>query len=148
MRSLLISSLGLSYRGDQFSKASWIHVADRNHVENAGAEAHHMKSRTFCRQLTRLRTPGLLPEKDRNAMLANAIDQLGRGLVPKVCQVRAIEGDVTRQALRQIKAERDLALEPRLDRVPISRNDLQRLAIGKRSNVLIEDLGDQRSAFS
>jgi hypothetical protein len=41
-----------------------------------------------------------------------------------------------------------LALEPRLDRVPVGGNDLQRLVIGERGNVLIEDLGDQRSVFS
>ena len=81
-------------------------------------------------------------------MLANAIDQLRCRLVAKVSQVRAFEGDVTWQDLRQIEAERDFALKPRLDRVPVSRNDLQWLAIGKRSNVLIEDLSDQGSAFS
>jgi hypothetical protein len=144
----LIFRLGAPDRGRQFSQASWIYIADRNHFEIAGAKSHHMKSRTFRRQLTRLRTSGPLSEKDRNAMLANAIDQLGRWLVAKVSQVRAIKSDVTRQALRQIEAERDFPLEPRLHRVPVARDNLQRLAIGKRRNVLIEDLGNQGCAFS
>jgi hypothetical protein len=107
-----------------------------------------MKSRTFCRQLMRLRLPGPLPEKDKDAMLANAVDQLGRGLVSKVSQVCAIESGVTGQALRQIEAERDPSLEPWLYCVTVGGNDLQRLAIGKRGNVLIEDLGDQGSLIS
>ena len=148
LRSLLISRLGLPDRARQFSKTNWVHIADCDRFEIARTEAHHMKSRTFCRQLSRLRTPGSLPHKDRDAVLANAVDQLRCRLVAKVSQVRAFEGDVARQALRQIEAERDFALKPRLDRVPVSRNDLQRLAIGERSNVLIEDLGDQGSAFS
>ena len=80
-------------------------------------------------------------------MLANAVEQLGDGPIAEIGEVRAIERGVARQALGQIEAERDFALEPRLDRVPVCRNDLQRLVIGKRGDVLIEDFGDQGSAF-
>ena len=81
-------------------------------------------------------------------MPANAVEQLGDGLIVHVGQVRPIERSITRQVLGQIEAERDFALEPRLNRVPVGGNDLQRLAIGKRGNVLIEDFGDKCSVFS
>ena len=81
-------------------------------------------------------------------MPANAVEQLGDGLIVHVGQVRPIERSITRQVLGQIEAERDFALEPWLNRVSVCGNDLQRHVVGKRGNVLIEDLGDQSSVFS
>lgn len=106
-----------------------------------------MKPCSFCGKLIRLPFCGALAEKDRDTMPADTVEQLGNGLVAQVGEVRAIEGRVSWQGLGQIEAERDLALEPRLDRVSISGNDLRRNVIGKSGNVLVEDFGNQRSVF-
>jgi hypothetical protein len=106
-----------------------------------------MKPRSFCGKLIRLSFCGALPEKDRDTMPADPVEQLGNGLVAQVREVRAIERRVTWQGLGQIEAERDLALEPRLDSVSISGNDLRRNIIGESGDVLVEDFGNQRSVF-
>jgi hypothetical protein len=133
--------LRLPDRVDQFGQASWIHIADRDPIEIIGTEVHHMKSRVFGWRVISSRCAGLLPKKNGNAMLAYAVEQLCHGLVVKVGQVCAIERGISRQALRQIKTERQFALKPWLDRVPISGKHLWRQAAGKRGDVLIEDLG-------
>ena len=42
------SRLGLFDQANQIGQASWIHIANRDHVEIAGAEAGHMKSCVLC----------------------------------------------------------------------------------------------------
>ncbi len=81
-------------------------------------------------------------------MLANAVEQLGNRSVVQIGQIGPIERRAGWKVLRQIKAERYFALKPRLDRVSIGRNHLRRQASRERSDVLIEDLGNQRIVLS
>ena len=83
-------NLGLPDRPYQFRQPRWIYVADRDHFQIACTEVHHLKSRVLCRQLIRARCV-FLADENRNAMLANAVEQLGHRLVVQVGQVRPIE---------------------------------------------------------
>ena len=76
-------------------------------------------------------------------MLADAEQQQSRGLVAEIGQVRALEFRVVGQGLREIEAERQLALEPGFDGVPVRGEHLRREIRGKVGHVLIAGLGDQ-----
>lgn len=103
-----------------------------------------MKSGVFCQQLTRSPRGGLVADKDRNAMPADAVKQLGNRLVVQVGQVCSIERCIFWQTFRQVEAEWYFALKPRLHCVSIGRNHLGWHARRKCGDVLIEDLGNQR----
>src|SRR5277367_5603770 len=89
-----------------------------------------------------------LPDENRDAMLPNAVEQLGDGLVVQVRQISPIESGIGGQILRQIKAERYLPLKPRLHRVPVGRNHLRRQVPSEHGEVLIEYFSNQRSTLS
>src|SRR5580692_1381055 len=104
-----------------------------------------MKSRAFDRQFVHFRRARLLKEKDRNSVLADSVKQLSDRLVAQIGEIRPIERHVIREPLRQIETERDFALKPRLDRVPISGDHLGCRVVSKCGYMLIEDLSNQRS---
>ena len=85
-----------------------------------------MKSRVVGEPSVRDSSACSLLDKDGDAMLANAVEQLRRRLVAEVRQVRPVERRISRQVLREVEAERYLALKPRLHRVPVGGDHLRR----------------------
>ena len=80
-------------------------------------------------------------------MLADAVEQQGRGLIVEIGEVGAFELCVDGKIIREIEAEGELALEPGFDGVPVRRDDLRRLVGGERGDVLIAGFGDESSGF-
>jgi len=73
-------------------------------------------------------------------MFAEAVEELGRGLVADVGEVGAVEGYVGREVLGEVETEGKLALEPRFDGVAVGGDDLRRGIRGESADVLVADL--------
>ena len=68
-------------------------------------------------------TTGALCEEDRDLVLMNSEEEQRCGLSIQVGEIAAFESGVGGKNVGQVKAEGQLALEPRLYRVTISRYD-------------------------
>src|SRR5580692_409923 len=79
-------------------------------------------------------------------MAADAEEQLRHGTIAEIDEVCAVERGTVGQRIGQIEAEGQLALEPRLDGVPVGRNDLRWLVRGECCDMQVASLCDEHSA--
>ena len=83
--------LRFSNRVYQLGEASRVHITHRDHFQIIRPGIHYMKSGVFGQQLIRAPRCGLVADKDRNVVFANAVKQLGNRLVVQVGQVCSVE---------------------------------------------------------
>src|SRR6185369_3518933 len=76
-------------------------------------------------------------------MLAQVIDELRARRLVEEGQASAFEHVRRAGEFGEIEGERQLALEPRLDRMTVRRNDFDRIRGGERGNVAIDDVGHE-----
>ena len=147
-RESWLSPYGQSYlcatsiRCTRCSQPTRFHIAHRHDIQIAGPKSADVESVPLRRHVPRRRSHPL-PYKHRHPMLADAEQQLRSRLVPQIRQIRAIQRHILRQILRQIEAERNLPLEPRLHRMPVRRHHLRRSIRCQRGHMLIADFRHQ-----
>src|ERR1700722_10719577 len=125
-----------------------IHIAHGDHFKFVRLKSFHLESR--MRRLKLMKRPRAIPllHEYRNTMAADAEEKLCYRTIVQIRQVRAVESRARRQRLRNVEAEWQLPLEPRLHRVPVRRYHLWRPVGREHRDVQIACLRNHRRTFS
>src|SRR5450432_4600352 len=79
----------------------------------------------------------ILKNEDRHFMLAHLIDQVRARSLSQVSDAPADQRELRTLQLRQIEAEGNLALEPRLHRVAVRGDDVDRSCAGQGTHMQV-----------
>src|SRR5947209_15372509 len=80
--------------------------------------------------------------KHREMVLAERVEELRAGLMVEVGDATSVEGVGRAGEFGEVECEWDLALEPRLHGVAISRDNVHRIGTGECSDVEVHGFGE------
>jgi hypothetical protein len=113
------SRLGVFDDADNACQSSWIYITDSDDIQIPSTGLCYVEPGLFRLPLLRWFRISSLRQKDRNAVLADGVEKLCDWLIVQISEVRAVEFCILGQIVGKIEAERQLALKPWLDRMPV-----------------------------